>query len=399
MNSRERSILLITCYGHFLSHFNMLVFPAILLPLTEFYQLSMSEVLSLAFWMYLLFGITAFPWGIAADKLGAKRLLTTFYLGAGLSALFGAFFIDKPGMLMIGLTGIGLFSGIYHPAGLGWISKEIEKTSRGMAYNGMFGNLGLAFAPLCAGTVNHLFGIKAVYFLVAFLNSTGLVFMFLARNNQEKSKSKTDAKKNGSLIPFLVLLVTMMLGGVVYRATSVTLPAYIELNSSSVHEFISTLFAGATSTNVNATILTSIIYFIGMGGQYFGGRVGEKFDLRRGYLTFHLITIPAALCMSVFTDVPLFLIALIHGFFLLGMQPIENTLVARLTPPAIRSSAYGLKFVFTFGMGAFGLKLVDWVKGEWSFSGVYVALAFASLVLCLFILLLMRVTAKTDLSS
>ena len=75
MNSSDRSILTVTCYGHFLSHFNMLVFPAILLPLSAYLSLGMAATLDLAFWMYLLFGLTALPWGILADRIGPRPLL------------------------------------------------------------------------------------------------------------------------------------------------------------------------------------------------------------------------------------------------------------------------------------------------------------------------------------
>ncbi len=62
----------------------MLVFPAILLPLAGQLNMDMADVLGLSFGMYLLFGITALPWGIAADRLGARIFLSVFYAGAGI---------------------------------------------------------------------------------------------------------------------------------------------------------------------------------------------------------------------------------------------------------------------------------------------------------------------------
>ena len=94
MNSHERHILVVTCFGHFMSHFNMLVFPALLLPLAGRLNMAMTSVLGLSFWMYLLFGITALPWGIAADRWGAKHFLLIFYWGAGLSSLAVALWIE-----------------------------------------------------------------------------------------------------------------------------------------------------------------------------------------------------------------------------------------------------------------------------------------------------------------
>jgi MFS family permease len=189
-------------------------------------------------------------------------------------------------------------------------------------------------------------------------------------------------------VPFLVLLVAMMLGGVVYRATTVTLPAYFEMQNQDLYLNFMAIVGQGGSANVFATLITSFIYLVGMAGQYYGGRVGQSVDLGKGYLIFHLITIPAVLVMAVTSNMPLVIFAMIHSFFLLGMQPLENTLVARLSPPELHSSAYGLKFILTFGVGALSVNMVTSIKASYGFSGVYVGLAFVSTTLVGVILLL-----------
>ncbi len=107
--ARERNILISSCYGHFLSHFNMLIFPALLIPLSLKMNLDIAEVLKLSFYMYMFFGITALPWGMAADKLGAKPLFMIQYLGSGLSSIAAFYYIDSGTGLMISLACIGIF--------------------------------------------------------------------------------------------------------------------------------------------------------------------------------------------------------------------------------------------------------------------------------------------------
>ncbi|MEA3469508.1 MAG: MFS transporter [Thermodesulfobacteriota bacterium] len=389
MSPRERSILTVSCYGHFMSHFNMLVFPAILLPLTAKLGMDMVQTLALSFWMYLLFGLTALPWGLLGDRFGSRPLLLLFYIGAGICGFLAAMNLANPFMLSLCLAGIGLFSGIYHPVGLGWIAKEFKNTSQGMAYNGMFGNLGLATAPILAGLVNYLWGAEAVYLVVGTMNLSGVFLLYLVRNGhggQQIHKHTNQMKR--SLAPFLVLLVAMMLGGVVYRATTITLPAYFELQNRDLYQSFLSLSGEMGSPNLFATLITSFIYLVGMGGQYFGGRVGQSVDLGRGYLVFHLITIPAVIAMAMTSDMPLVIFAMIHSFFLLGMQPLENTLVARLSPPELHSSAYGLKFVLTFGVGALSVNMVSFIKETYGFGGVYIGLALVSTTLVCVIMLL-----------
>jgi len=361
----------------------MLVFPALLLPLSARLGLDLAATLDLAFWMYLFFGLTALPWGMLADRFGPRPLLALFYLGAGACGLCAAFLVDSPLGFKLSLAGIGLFSGIYHPAGLGWIACAVSRTSRGMAVNGMYGNLGLATGPLLAGVVNWLWGASAVYVCLGVLNLVGLIFLLQVHTSGRTSAETSIVRKDtSSWKGFAVLLICMMLGGIVYRGSTVTLPALFELHASGIFAALSSLFKGTVlSTNVVATGITSGLYLVGMLGQYTGGRVGERFDLRFSYLFFHLMTLPAAFLIGMVTDIPLILLATMHSFFLLGMQPVENTLVARLTPPGLRSSAYGMKFVFTFGVGALAVKMIKLVEHGWGLEAVFPSLGLVSLAL------------------
>ncbi|MEN8199117.1 MAG: MFS transporter [Thermodesulfobacteriota bacterium] len=392
MTNSDRSILTVTCYGHLLSHFNMLVFPAILLPLSGMLAMEMRAVLNLAFWMYLLFGFTALGWGMLADKFGPRRLLALFYGGAGLSAFWAATVMDNPGQLSLALAAIGFFSGIYHPAGLGWIAKAVERTSLAMAYNGMFGNLGLALGPLMAGLVNYFSGPQTVYVVVGIMNLFGLLLLLGTRKNNTDARVVRKNDDQRSWPSFVILMGAMMLGGVVYRGITVTLPALFELQGTGLYTQLSQILPWQASPNVMATSLVSLLFLIGMGGQYYGGHVGERHDLRWSYFLFHLLTIPAAFLISLTSDIPLVLLAIFHSFFLLGMQPIENTLVARLTPPNLHSSAYGLKFVVTFGVGSLAVKMVHFIEAGQGIEAVFPMLGFVSILLLGVIALLIRAT-------
>lgn len=397
MNANERKILSTTCFGHFMSHFNMLVFPALVLPLTERYGLGFAPVLALSFWMYLLFGVTALPWGLLSDRLGARPLLLIFYTGAGFCGLASGWFVDDPGTFSLCLAGVGLFSGIYHPAGLGLISKGIERMSMALGYNGMAGNAGLAAAPILAGLINHYYGIETAFYFLGGCNLCGALLMVALPLQEPEKKKKLAGDTPGRLVlAFAILCVAMMLGGVAYRCATVVLPSYFELRNPGLLAYLGSLDWFPASRNVAATALSSMVFSIGMLGQYLGGRVAERFEPRRGYLVFHLVALPLALLMAYTTDVPLLIVTICYMFFLLGMQPIENTLVAYLTPDRLRHSAYGTKFILTFGVGSVAVYLVGWIKTQWSLSAVFVAMAVVSLLIVLDILLLISKTREME---
>jgi len=390
MKPQEQSILITSCFGHFITHFNMLVFPAVVLPLTGHLGLDMAQVLGLSFWMYLLYGVTALPWGILADRFGAKRFMLLFFLGAGLSGLFAAYWMDSPALFAISLAGIGLFTGIYHPVGLGMISKGVERMSMGLGYHGMFGNLGLATAPLLAGITNWLWGPRAVYVALGILNLMGMGMMWVLSLTEPKGETEESVSEadNGLLQAFIILLIAMMLAGLAYRGSSVILPAYFELKNQGILQALSDLWGGDISGNLVATTITSFIFLVGIVGQYAGGRIAERYEPRFAYLAFHAVSMMAAFFMAITHDLPLVVLALIYFFFLLGMQPIENTLVARFTPQRFHHSAYGTKFVLTFGVGALAVKMVGGIQTTWGIESTFIALGIVSLTLVAVVLLL-----------
>lgn len=394
MDTKERRILINTCFGHFLSHFNMLVFPAVVIPLTATLDMKMSEVLGISFWMYLLFGLTALPWGISADRWGAKPLMFVFYAGAGAAGLCSAIWIDSPLALACSLGAIGLFSGIYHPAGLGLISKEIKKVSIGMGYNGMFGNVGLATAPLLTGAVTWLWGPRAAYLVLGGLNFIGIVIMLIFPLKPGSRLEQADSGSDGhTVLPFVILLLAMMMGGIVYRGATVILPAYFGIRNQEIFQWINSIWHGGITENLLATAVTSFIYLVGMFGQYTGGRVAQKYSPQYCYLFFPAVTIPTAFVMAVLTDLPLVGVTVVYIFFLLGMQPIENTLVATYTPPRFHHSAYGSKFILTFGVGALAVKLVALIETCLGIEYIFPALGLVSILWVILGAVLIRKTA------
>jgi MFS family permease len=382
----------------------MLTFPAVALPLADLLQMDLAGVLGISFWMYLLFGITALPWGMTADRIGVKPLLLLFYAGAGASGLAASFFMESPGMLALSLASIGFFSGIYHPAGLGLISKEMTRISVGMGINGMFGNLGLAMAPMIAGVVNWTWGPKAAYVGLGLLNLGGAVLMaFIPLDTGGERTRKSGPGASGRLSAFLILLIAMMLGGVVYRGATVITPAYFELKNQDIFQWLknqdifqwlSSFAWTGLSPNLVATSITSFIFLFGMLGQYAGGRAAERYDPRYCYLVFHILTVPAAFMMAVLADIPLVFFSLVYFFFLLGMQPAENTLVATYTPRKFHSSAFGAKFVLTFGVGSLSVKMVEAIQARFAIETVFFTLAAISAVLVCVILFLIRWSSK-----
>ena len=359
MTSNEKKIIIFTSYCHFLSHFLMLIFPSLLIPLTHYFKMPLADALSLGFFMYLFFGLGALPMGMLADLWGSRKMLLLYLLGTGISSLFAGI-AKNPTHLMIGLTFAGIFASIYHPAGMGLISKGCSRRGFALGINGVFGNIGLGLAPIVTGIITYKYGWRAIYIslgVFVLLSSISLFLVNFHETLKHIDKSKTIVHNNKTMLYFSILCICMMLAGFCYRGTSVVIPTYFEQTVPFLNDLINNFsFIKLTGTKtLAATILTSIVYFVGIFGMMAGGRVADKMDLRLGYFLFHLLSLPFLILMTQFTNIPLFIFTIGYLFFALGMQPIENSLVAHLTPEKLRSTSYGVKFIFTFGIGSFSV--------------------------------------------
>lgn len=400
--TNEKKIVIITCVAHFLCHFYELIFPALAVPLMLSLKMDLADVLKLSFLMYLLYGVGALPWGMISDRFGNRRSLIIFFLGCGIGAFMTA--LSQSGsFLMISLAVIGFFASIYHPAGMGLISLGVKNRGMALGINGVAGNIGLVSAPFAAGLLNWLVGWKMTYVLIGgFSIIWGIILLFASIDEtplpEHTEPMESTSKTNNSYVRyFIIMCIIMTIAGLSYRANSIVLPAYLEFKASFLWHFFQRIDLSnlqGTKT-LAATLLASSIYLIGIFGQLAGGKVADKYDLRWMYLTFHALSLPFVILMGIFSEQLLVISAAIYVFFSLGMQPIENSLVAKFTPSKWRSTGFGIKFILVFGVSSVTVYLVGWIKSLWNLEAVYFFAGGAVALLVIIIMYLIFISRGT----
>lgn len=358
----ERNVLLLTGVGHFATHFFELMFPTLAVALARQNEIPLEEVLAWSFFGYLLFGLGALPVGLLADRLNARLLLLVSLFGLGVTAL-AASEVHAPRALTVCLAAMGLFASIYHPVGMSLISRTIDTRGRALGINGIFGNAAIAVTPVLTAYLSVRFGWQDTYRLVGYaMLVLAVTCAFLPVHDEPRRALTPTAQRDATRIawrPLLVLFLAAALAGVSYRGNTLVQPAYFA-------EHVGELGYGAA---------TSIAYALGLAGQYVGGRCADRFELRRLYLIFHAASLPALLAMTMLGGLPLVASAALFVFFSLGMQPIENTLFAQMTPTHRRATFYGIKFACTFGIGSLAVFLVRWADGIGGLPYVLLCLA------------------------
>ncbi|MDH5509582.1 MAG: MFS transporter [Nitrospinota bacterium] len=379
--SRESKIITISATIHFLTHMSMLIFPAMVLPIAREMITTPSTIISIAFFMYLLYGGLALPAGFMADKW--PRISILKICAAGISAAsFLAGFSSTTAGLTAALALLGLFCGIYHPAGLGLIAHEIGKQGRAHGINGIFGNLGIAAAPLLAGAILMFANWRYVFFVTGAMGMAALLLVFLLEVRERKGHAPASgAPKDDSAHKakyFTILLAVMTVVGLIYRANTMALPTLLETSSGGALADIITTVAdrlGHDAGSGAAAIIVSSIFMFSVAGQAVGGKVADRTDLRHGYIFFHGMTAVFIALVGITSGIPLYFAAAGMVFFNLGMQPIENSLVSKFIPSRWISTGYGIKFTFTFGVGSLAVWQVAWAEQTIGLRNLYPILA------------------------
>lgn len=381
----EKRILFITCPTHFFTHFFVLVFPAVTMPLVADLGMPIEDVVKISFLQYLCYGLFALPVGLIVDHWQARRMLVFGQCFMGLGLLIAGL-VRTPAVMTWALGLVGVGASVYHPAGLALISRTVKRRGHAMGVNGVFGNLGIASSPLVTGVLTWLWGWSAAFVILGALGllvGVALAFLRVDETVVPSAHKKTDAGGAELARYFVILCFALVFAGISYRGNMLLLPAYLELRTtffSDLLESLSFLRTQGTAT-LAATVLTSFVLLTGIFGQIAGGRLADRHDLRRAYLFYHAMSLPCILGMAFVTNWWLALCAAGYAFFSLGMQPIENSLIAALTPHRWRSTSYAVKFILNFGVGACVVYLIGPIKQAFSLPTVYVFLAGSTTLL------------------
>jgi MFS family permease len=342
--------------------------------------LPFEETISLGFILYLLFDLGAPLAGWATDRLGARRVLILGLIGGGISGLLVAL---APSLLLVQLAlgGLGLAASFYHPAGLALLSNRFHgKVGRAFAINGIAGNVGIGLTPFLAGLIASLLHWRWAYVLLCLPGLiAGLVFLFIsvpdAVPKREEQALKTARPFDWR--PAALFAIAVTAGGLAYRLHTLVVPALIQERIPQLAGLETRLTGLEHLDNLAATLLTSMAYGMGVFGQWVGGRIADRHPLAPSYFYFHLTAVPLVAIAAVASGLPLLLALFAYIFFAIGMQPIENSLVAKLTPPEWRGRAYAGKFILAFGVGSLGTYVVGWVH---PFGGLGASLATSAML-------------------
>ena len=367
--------------GHLYNHLFEPIFyiAAIYLPLVL--GLPYEQVLPLIFAGKLLTGLLAPPAGWLGDKWSATGMMAVYFIGFG-GAAIGVGTADSPWAIAAWLGLMGAFGSIYHPVGIAWLVKNAVNRGKALGINGMFGGFGPAVAGIAAGGFIEFAGWRAAFIVPgALVMLTGVAFIFCLWKGwivetEGDAVSHPPADKKDAVRVYIVMAFALMVSGVIYQATQASLPKLMELRIPAL--------AGEDSA-LGIGLAIGLVYFVGGVMQIWSGWLSDKYPLKWVYTGMIAMQAPFLALAAVATGLPLMAAAVLMVTFNIGALPPENTLLARYTPSQWRSTAYGLKFVLSFGFSAMGVPLAAYIYEstgdfEWLFGALALTIVLMSVI-------------------
>ena len=392
--SHDRLRFLFLNLGHAYAHLFMLLYATVVLVLERELGRDYGDLLLPSTAGFVAFAAGTVPAGWLGDRWSKPGMLAVMFLGLGVASLLTAL-AEGAWQIAAGLAAIGLFASIYHPIGIAMVAEEGTQGSpgrgvgRALGVNGVWGNMGVAAAPLLAGTLGTVWGWRAAFAVpgaVALL--TGLGFLLLIRHAppaKERRAPPVARPASRALIRrvFIFVPVASLFGGLVFSAMTVALPKILA----------EALAGGGDGGLMSAGTLAAAIFGLAAFAQIATGRGVDRMSPRDLMLILAGGQLVLFVLLAQVAGWPVLLLGLLVMPLVFGEIPIHDALVAHYGAPEWRARIYALKYVLSLGVSSIAVPLVAWLHlaeaptGN-GFVGLYIALAVAAALLVAVSLLL-----------
>ena len=343
MSSASRQMGFINA-AHTLTHYSLLILPTAVLAMARpggAFGAHYGPILALATFMFVFYGLFSLPQGWIAERVGRKALMTTFFLGTG-AAMIACGFAPGATLLAVGLAAVGLFAAIYHPIGTSMLVEAAgAKPGRAIGINGVYGNIGVALAPVVTAFLANQIGWRAAFIVPgALCAALGLLWI------REPWHDASAARGHRPFPPIprhlvrravIVLLLIAAASGLVFNAFTLLLPKLMQERLGGDARFLPLVGAAAFL----ATLCGALT-------QFSVGRMIDRTTLKRVFLPVSLVLCPAMVALSYAQGWLVLPLAGAVAASVFGQVTVNETMAARYISPELRARIYSVRFFVGF---------------------------------------------------
>ena len=377
--------------GHLLDHFMMLIFAKAAFDAGREFGLSYEEIIVYGTLGVVLFGAAAPLAGWLADKYSRAILITVYPFGLGLGSILASF-SQSTEMLGISLGILGFFAAIYHPVGIAMITKRPGKVGLRLGINGVWGNMGVALAPVLTGVLIAFADWRLAFIvpsIICLFFGLSQLFAFieldeteLKTDNIKKNNASSVLTEGWQTVLFCLSIVTLS-GGFIFGSLTFLIPRLFEVNMLEISSDVAI-------TGLLAGLVYAIASFSQIGTGWLVDKIPPKFVLSAmglGQLIFIYIA-------SHSSNYGLLFIMLAAMLFVFGQVPITDVILVKYVKDSWRGRVLSIKFMVNLSAGASVLPITSLLlKNGYNFSFVLQCLAFMSICVIISGLLLPNKTS------
>ena len=331
--------------SHFLDHFIMLIFAKAAYDAGQSFGFKYDEIIAYGAVGFVLFGGMAPVAAHLADRFSRSLLMVIFHFGIGLSAILAGL-SQSILQLTIAIGVIGIFAAIYHPVGIAMLLKSNKVIGFRLGINGVFGNMGVAAAPLITGLLLTVSDWRLCFIVPGlFCLAYGVAFTKALKDNQNiTTKARVSAAQ--SFAPnwkraLAALALSTASGGFIFGAVTFVVPRYFEVSMTNL------------STSVAITgLLASLVYAVASFSQIAIGWLIDRYSPKNILFTMAVGQVIFIYLAAQYNDLALFVAMLLAMCFVFGQIPITDAILARYVPDAWRARVFSVKFMLNLSIGA-----------------------------------------------
>ena len=332
--------------SHFLDHFIILVFAKAAYDAGQEIGLSYCETIQLATLGFILFGVASPIAARLADIFSRSIIMVVFHFGIGLSSILISFSYTSF-HLVLGLSSLGFFSAIFHPVGIAMLLETKERVGLRLGINGLFGNMGVASAPLITGVIIFYSNWKMAFFVSGILCIVYGIFFSMAlkpatdQSGELLTQIKSEKFSPGWKQALVALGISTTFGGFIFTAVTFLVPRYLEL-------YMKDLLLSVAMTG----LLASLVYAISSFSQVIVGWLIDRMSPRIVLFIVSIGQIIFIYLASQFDGYNLVFFMTLAVCFVFGQIPIIDAVMVRYVPYSWRNRVLSMKFVLNLGVGA-----------------------------------------------